>query len=84
MSLKNRFTRVLMLLLALTLTACGSLPKLQPDAAQLQASLREPCPPLDPPTGGSRAEVLRWIVETSAMYYECKSKHARTVEAWPR
>jgi hypothetical protein len=28
--------------------------------------------------------VLRWITETVETYTVCQSRHARTVEAWPK
>jgi hypothetical protein len=67
----------------LTLTGCASSPS-QSEPPQLQASLRQPCPDLAPPTDGGRAAMLRWSVETVRLYRECQSRHARTVEAWPR
>ncbi len=80
--MKNRFT-LLLLLLAWTMQGCANLKPPSQDPPLLQASLREPCADLMPPNGGSRAEMLRWSVETATLYRECQSKHARTVEAFP-
>lgn len=63
-------------------TACAlSAPPSQPP--QLQASLREPCPDLAEPADGTRATILRWMVDAARMYRECQSRHRRTVQAWP-
>ncbi len=78
---KSLFTLVLSS--ALMTMGCTSLP-LQSEPTPLQASLREPCADLSPPTGGSRAQILKWSVETARLYRECQSRHRRTVEAWPK
>lgn len=70
-------------LLVLTMTGCASFAR-PSQAVPLQADLREPCPDLEEPTGGTRAEMLRWSTETVHAYQECQSKHRRVVEAWPK
>lgn len=71
--------RLLPLLCAWALTACGSLPK--PPPVEVPASLRQPCPPLQPPADGSGAAVLRTMVEWAGQYRECADRHGRLVEA---
>lgn len=71
--------RLLPLLCALGLTACASLPT--PLPAEIPASLRQPCPPLQPPADGSGATVLRTMVEWAGMYRECADRHRQLVEA---
>lgn len=73
----------MLLLAASMLTACASSPTLS-EAPVLQASLRQPCPDLLPPSDGTKAAMLRWSVDVVRAYRECQSKHRRTVEAWPR
>lgn len=71
--------RLLPLLCAWGLTACGSLPT--PPPAEIPANLRQPCPPLLPPADGTGATVLRTMVEWAGMYRECADRHGRLVEA---
>ena len=68
------------LLFAFLLTGCASLQT--PSAPPLvPASLREPCPQLQPPTDGSGATLLRTFVEWATAYRECASRHQALVEA---
>ena len=48
---------------------------------EVPASLRQPCPPLQPPADGSGAAVLRTMVEWAGQYRECADRHGRLVEA---
>ncbi len=66
------------------MTACASPPVLSTPPTPLQASLREPCPPLNQLTDGSAASVLRWIEQTAKAYGVCASRHLETVQAWPK
>lgn len=68
---------------ALMLQGCAS-SNLQSEAPQLQASLRQPCPQLQPPGDGTGETMLRWSVDLARMYRECRDRHARTVEAFPK
>ncbi len=74
---------VILFIVAGFIAGCAQSPK-QQDAPGLQASLRAPCQEPSQPADGSRSTVLRWAVELLGMYQECKSKHARTVEAFPK
>lgn len=84
MSSRNLFTGTLLLLLASMTMGCASSQPPSLDREQLQASLREPCPNLAPPTDGRRETMLKWSTNTAQAYRECQSRHRRTVEAWPK
>ena len=72
------------IVLALTMTACAAPKQPSPPPTALQASLRQPCPPLPVLPDGTAATALRWIGQASKLYGECASRHRETVEAWPR
>lgn len=71
-------TLLLPLLCASALTACASSPTPQP--VEIPASLRQPCPQLQPPADGTGAAVLRTMVEWAALYRECAGRHRALVE----
>lgn len=79
MWLKSLFT----VTCALTMTACAHSPAPSPERTELQESLRVPCPALPEPTSGTAKDMLRWGVQVVELYAECKSRHQRTVEAFP-
>ena len=66
-----------------TLTACTSLPPQPPAPPPLQASLRQPCPLLDPPRDGQAGTVLRTLVDWASLYRECAARVAALIEALP-
>lgn len=78
----SRFT-LLVLLLASLMTGCASFNP-QPKLQTLPANLRQLCPPLLPPEDGSRATILRTLIEWANLYADCQAKHAATVEAVTR
>lgn len=63
---------------ALTLTACASS---RPPSAEIPASLRQPCQPLQPLIDGRAATVLRWAQSTALAYRECADRQAELVRA---
>jgi hypothetical protein len=69
---------------ALILTACQSSGTLSPEPTTIPANLATPCPKLQPPSDGTSAAVLKWIVEAIRESGECRSRHQRLVEAWPK
>lgn len=48
---------------------------------ELPASLRQPCPDLEPLADGRRATVLGWAIEAKEAYAVCQNRHRRAVEA---
>lgn len=49
--------------------------------APLPANLTQPCPDLTPLETATGAAVLRKIVETAELYYECQARHRALVDA---
>lgn len=47
----------------------------------MPASLRQPCPPLQPPADGTGAAVLRTLVEWAGQYRECADRHQQLAQA---
>lgn len=47
----------------------------------LPANLLTPCPDLPPLDNGSAETILRTIIETSQLYYECQSRQASLAAA---
>lgn len=81
MSSKPHF--ILLISSVLTMQGCAQLkPLVEPP--RLQASLRQPCPDLEPLEDGKRATVLAWIVGAKTAYVVCQSRHLRAVEASER
>ena len=74
------WSRLCIVMCALTLTGCGSLSKpLEPPP--IPASLRQPCPPLQPPADGTGAMILRTLVEWAGQYRECADRHQQLAQA---
>ena len=79
MLLKNLCTAMFVLMM----TACASLqPTLPP--VTLQASLRQPCPPLPELSKTDGKTILPGIREVIRRYNQCADLHDATVEAWPK
>ena len=72
------------ILFACLLTACASLSPLLPEPTEIPANLATPCPKLQPPSDGTSAAVLKWIVEAIRESGECRSRHQRLVQSWPK
>jgi hypothetical protein len=66
----------------LALTGCTTITTSPP--VKLDASLRQPCAPLQVPADGTGAAMFTWSRQTVKDYNECADRHARTVEAWPK
>ena len=64
----------------LTLAGCSSL-RVQSEPLPVPASLRQPCPPLQPPADGTGAAVLRTLVEWAGQYRECADRHRQLAGA---
>lgn len=79
----HRFSFYLSCFAIVTMTACASPVTPSPRPIALQASLRQPCPPLPDLPDGSAATALRWIGQAAKLYGECASRHRETVLAWP-
>jgi len=65
---------------ALMLTACAPLTP-RYEGPQIQASLRQNCPPLAEVRDGTAGTVLRWGVGAAQMYRECADRHKALVQA---
>lgn len=69
--------------LLMLLAACSTPPS-TPPTPELQANLRQDCPPLP-----QRPKILidpdraLWEATLVALYGDCAGRHHRTVEAWP-
>ncbi|MFC0684918.1 hypothetical protein, partial [Novosphingobium clariflavum] len=65
------------------LVACSTT-RSTPPTPELQANLRQPCPPLPkPPTPLTDPERAVWENTMIAMYGDCAARHLRSVEARP-
>lgn len=70
-------------LLPMVLCACSTTPSPMP-MPELQANLRQDCPPLPPaPVPLIGAERDAWENLLISLYGDCASRHHHTVEAWP-
>ena len=76
MSLKSLFICVS----ALMMTACASL-TLPSAPVEIQASLRQPCPPLEPLADPTGKTVLKWGVATAKAYRLCADRMDALIEA---
>ena len=63
------------------LAGCAPSMPLLPERAPLPPSLLTPCPALSILEDGSRAAVLRKLVEISALYHECSQRQAALSQA---
>lgn len=76
-----------LLIVALMLPACKTLePQLKPQIVPpLDASLAQPCRELKEPERDDYDVWLEWIVnDVLRAYGDCASRHAATVNAWPK
>ena len=62
------------------LAGCSSL-RVPSEPTPIPASLRQPCPPLQPPADGTGAAVLRTLVEWAGQYRECADRHRQLAGA---
>lgn len=63
------------------LTGCATPTPPSEERAPIPANLTVECPALDPLKDATGASVLRKLIEVSRLYYECRSRHKRLVEA---
>ncbi len=78
-------TRVIPLLIALSLTACASKstpPVDFPDLPPLPASVTAACPPAGLLSGSSLANLVHGDIDLAVDYAECVNKHAAAVAAY--
>lgn len=76
MLLRSLFTAMLVLMM----TGCANLtPRSEP--APIQASLRQPCPELDPLSDITGKAVLKWSVATVKAYRLCADKMDALIDA---
>ena len=71
----------LLLLAASQAMGCVHLTAPSTVRAPLDASLLEPCPPLDLLVDGDSKTVLRWMLVSADAYQDCALRHGRLVEA---
>ena len=69
----------LMICALLMLTGCAT--TLPQPSATLPASITQKCLPLNKLEGTSGADLLRNIVSTAEIYYECRDMHDKLIQA---
>ena len=61
------------------MTGCQS--SIKPQALQIPANLKEPCPDLQKLESGQGKEVLRIMTDDRRKYVECRNRHSALVNA---
>lgn len=80
----NSPSKVSFIIVAIWLSGCTPSMPLSPEPTEIPANLATPCPKLQPPSDGTSAAVLKWIVEAIRESGECRSRHQRLVQSWPK